>query len=103
MNLIVNKQKLVDLVYTKLSKEISKDEIRAVVSIIITWMIETLKDGQPVTISRFGTFSIYLYKGHEAANVKNLEKIKTRDLLSIRFIPSDMFQKFLENKKKLFK
>ena len=66
-------------------------------------MVDSFKQEQPVTIPKFGTFSIYLYKSHLAASIKDFKSIKTKEFLSIRFIPSDMFQKFLENKKKLFK
>lgn len=97
------KKDIVNIIYKKLNKVASKKDIKKAIDILIKSMTEEFLNKNSISIKNFGTFSPYLFKGHNAYNVNNGNFLYIKNFISIKFRTNSTFKKILNAKKNFFK
>lgn len=99
---VINRSKLIDLIYKRLSGQANKQDIKQVLDAVFGWFTMQIISQEHLRIPKFGSFSVYKYKSHLARDLKgNLRK--TKEFLSVRFFSHHILQKIIDSKKETFR
>jgi len=97
------KKDLINIIYKRLNKLAKKKDIKKSIDILIESIVLEFLNKNSISIKNFGTFSPYLFKGHNSYNVNNGEFLHINSFISIKFRPNYIFKKILESKRNFFK
>ena len=100
---MIIKKILVDNIYHKLGKNISKLIISDIIDIICDYISEELKANRSFSIKNFGTFSPYVHPAHDGLNIDTGELQHVSSWTGVRFHPHIIFNTLLDRKRKRFK
>ena len=81
----MNKKELVDSIAQKLSKDMTKKEVEAVVNAFTETVAEVLKGGEKVQLVGFGTFEVSVREDREGRNPKTGEAITIKGSKAPKF------------------
>lgn len=99
---MINRIKLVNLVYDRLSGEIPKQDIKKILDLILQWFNFKIVNEEHLVIPKFGSFSVYKYNSHLSRDLKGVLR-KTKEFLSVRFFAHSSFQSIIDSKKDFFR
>lgn len=94
-----SKKLLVNNIYFKLNKSISKKYIHDVVNIISNYISEEICNDRSVSIKNFGTFSPYIFHEHMAYDVCTGMKRFIPAFKSVKFRIHSEFQAILNKRR----
>ena len=85
---------IVERIYEKVG--LSKKEAQEIIEIIIDTISETLKEGEPVKISGFGTFMVRKKAPRKGRNPKTGEEVEISARRVITFRPSNILKEMVK-------
>lgn len=85
---------IIERIYEKVG--LSKKEAQEIIEIIIDTISETLKEGEPVKISGFGTFMVRKKAPRKGRNPKTGEEVEISARRVITFRPSNILKEMVK-------
>jgi len=99
---MINRAKLVNIVYDRLSGQVTRQEIKQILDLVLRWFSLKIINEEHLIIPKFGSFSVYKYSSHLSRDLKgNLRK--TKEFLSVRFFAHCNLQSIIDSKKNIFR
>lgn len=100
--MIITRTKLIDAIFNRIHKAVSKVIINDVISIIEYELAQALIENQAISIENFGTFSPYQHPSHHGIDISSGKEMQTQSVKTVKFRTNCHFQNLINNKKNFF-
>ena len=96
----IGKKKLIDLLYRRLNRELPKQQISDVIDVICEYLTKEIAENRSVTVRNFGTFSPYLFHGHDGWDFQTNKLCYRKPFRSVKFRSHHVFERLISRRKK---